>query len=576
MHRRLVSRLPWRSLHWLLLALLPAASGCDAFLPAAGTNLLAGARWEYSADRGKTWDARPVVVPGGKAMAVYARTTFEVDDPSPFATLEFTPGAPPRQRQLYYLNGELLRAPMRGMYYKTIPAIPPERLKSGTNELTAKIGIDNRPPARYPDMKMPPVVLRLKTRLAGLECKHLRIHSGPVLGAFGDDYFTVTCRTNMPVPVKLLVAELDPAGRPGAGSTPRQVVSPAGLIHRFRVDKPTSVTEVEYRLEAGCGDSTISTEAYRARLPSFAAGGGRDRTLRIVAMGDSRTNTAQWARVAAAVTRERPDLVVFSGDMVGRGRDDWRWEEHYFGPAREFFATIPHYPVIGNHEEKAPLYPLLFYTPGADGLATNWSQQIGDVLLIGIEGRDDWSPYSENVQWLDGVLSAARARFVFFFSHYPAWTTGKHGELDGDTGLPAEYEVLASQYVIVPLLRKHKVTAMIVGHDHMYERSELPGGLTHIISGGAGAPLRGQSRQAEEQNPHSKVCRTRLHYCILEVKGDTCTMKAVGLDGKVFDTRTWKARQVDGSDSHAPAEGDQSRRRAVPPAVSAAAVQPAR
>jgi hypothetical protein len=426
-------------------------------------------------------------------------------------------------------------------------------LKAGENELTAKIGVDNRPPADYPDMQMPDVRVRLARSLGALEPRHLKIHSGPVLGAFGNDYFTVTCRTNMPVPVTLAVAHLDAAGRPVSGSAARRYVLPAGLVHRFRVSKPASVTNVRYRLEASCGERTFSTDTYTVRLPAFGRGPGPENTLRIAALGDSRTNRAHWAVVARAVVREGPDLVVFTGDMVSRGRDEWQWEEHFFSPAREFFATIPHYPVIGNHEEKAPLYPLLFHTPGTDGLAKNWSQQIGDALLIGIEGRDDWSLDSENVRWLDGVLSNSRAGFIFLFSHYPAYTSGTHGELDPETGRPVEYEVLAGQSVIVPLLRKYDATAMIVGHDHLYERSELPGGLTHIISGGAGAPLRGKSLYAAEQNPYSVKFASRLHYCVLEIKGDACTMRAVAVNGRTLDTRTWKARRAADSSGRAPA-----------------------
>ena len=50
---------------------------------------------------------------------------------------------------------------------------------------------------------------------------------------------------------------------------------------------------------------------------------------------------------------------------------------------------------------------------------------------------------------------------------------------------------------------------------------------------------------AAVQTPHSKVFTGRLHYCVVEVAGDTATLKATMLNGKVFDTRVWKARKVD-------------------------------
>ena len=527
----------------VLLVLVGSVAGCLWPGPApearaeAPKNLLAGAKWEYSTDRGETWAPRPPIVRGGRVAVIYARTGFRVADASTFATLELTHGVPAGQRMHFFLNGQRVPVPLKGMRYKTIHAVPPKLLKRGANELTAKIGFDNRPPESKPDLVMPDAKVALATDLAALEDRHLRIHSGPVLGAVGRDYFTVTCRTNMPARVTLTVD-----GVPKSRIKLRRLISAPGLRHRFRVDKldPRPGDKWFYRLTAFHGRHTVTTKRYAAKLQPAGD------VLRFVALGDSRTNRNDWRRVALVTLKADPDLVVFSGDMLGRGRNDWEWDEHYFSAAREFFARIPCYAVIGNHEEKAPLYPQLFYTPGKDGLAKNWSQLINGVLLIGIEGRDDWTAGSKNVKWLSRTLEAgAKARFIFFFSHYPAWSSANHGRLDERTGRPRERETREARAVLMPLLRKHRATAYVCGHDHVYERSEPPGGPTHIISGGAGAPRGGKAPTAAVQNPHSKVFTGRLHYCVVEVAGDTATLKATMLNGKVFDTRVWKARKVD-------------------------------
>jgi len=111
--------------------------------------------------------------------------------------------------------------------------------------------------------------------------------------------------------------------------------------------------------------------------------------LRLVSMGDCRSRPRDWAAVAAAVLKANPDLAVFNGDMTTCGRYDWLWFEEFHAPAEELLATVPFYPVMGNHEENAPVYPLLFYTPGGDGNAKNWAQQIGPVLLIAYDTQ--WS-----------------------------------------------------------------------------------------------------------------------------------------------------------------------------------------
>ena len=82
---------------------------------------------------------------------------------------------------------------------------------------------------------------------------------------------------------------------------------------------------------------------------------------------------------------------------------------------------------------------------------------------------------------------------------------------------------------------------MIAGHDHDYERSEPPAGagVTCIVAGGGGAPLYGK----QGKNSYSKVFHTKLHYCVFDVKGDTCTMKAYDAQGNVLDETAFKARK---------------------------------
>jgi hypothetical protein len=94
---------------------------------------------------------------------------------------------------------------------------------------------------------------------------------------------------------------------------------------------------------------------------------------------------------------------------------------------------------------------------------------------------------------------------------------------------------------VLPLLAECRATAIFASHEHLYERSDLPGGLTHIISGRAGAPA-GRRNEKENNNPYSKVFATELHYCLLEVSGDTCAFRAITPEGRIVDSLTWAAR----------------------------------
>ena len=491
--------------------------------PTEPIDLLTGAKWSYSLDGGKTFSATPPTIKARTTVHIQARTEFDVADTAGLVVLELTPNLPTRSRHYlkFFLNDKQIKPQMEGMNYKTYRAIDAKMLKAGKNILSAKIRLRNQ--SKDKDYQ-----LKIAMRLAALKAEHLKIQTGPILGAFGKDYFTVVVRTNMPATGTLHLFSTAAIKHP-----PSKVMkTPAGLIHRFRVEGRERY-HTGYNLRLSCRGISITHCGGPVPYPY---------QLRFVAMGDSRTYPKKWAKVADAVLKAKPDLVVFSGDMVNRGRNDWEWDEHFVANAQKLLATIPFYAVIGNHEHNAPVYPELFYTPGKGGRARTWSQEINGVLLIGIDGEKDFSAGSENYKWLEKTLVESKAKFIFAFNHYPAWSSSSHGRLDKETSRPREKTVRQAQDVLVPLLTKYKAAAYICGHDHCYERSELPGGLTHVISGGAGAPLRKKAENAEKQNPHSKVFASVLHYCIIEIKGDTCTMKAVTPDGKVIDTREWKAR----------------------------------
>ena len=192
--------------------------------------------------------------------------------------------------------------------------------------------------ARRPLGAVGVVALALTLLAASAACAadELRIQTGPILGAFDADWFTVTCRTNAEAPVKVALAATD--------AEPEKVVaeSAAAMIHRLKVPRAAGAAR-GYVLIAG-------DNALRAPLAAPAPiAKGEEFTF--VAMGDSRTYPKHWAAVAAAALKARPRFVLFTGDMVAHGLDDASWDRDFFGPAQELFAATPLYCVMGNHEE---------------------------------------------------------------------------------------------------------------------------------------------------------------------------------------------------------------------------------
>ena len=496
----------------LLAAAIPAAH-VTADGPSA--NLLANARWQYSDDAGSTWTGLPPRLTGSTNATFHARTTFTAATGDGNATLVLTTGDESGQEASFRLNGSDLPLPLAGMHYHEIQA-PATGLRSGDNRLEVII--------RYQGGLANSVPLALPTKLTVQSADGLKIVTGPVLGSAGEDFFTVTCRTNMPARVTLS-AKADVTS------------SPSGLFHRLRV--PAANKPERYVLTvrpAAAAEPVIREQVDRPLFPTAG--------LRFAVCGDSRSNPPAWKNVADAMAATRPHLAVHTGDLVRHGLSDWQWNEQFFDPAARLTRAVPFFAVLGNHDTDAPIFDEMIYNPKRKP-DPHWQQEINGVLLIGIDGAKDFSASSPSARWLEETLAASKARFIFLFTHYPAWTSGAHGEL-GKDGRPKLRYQRDAQDVIIPLLVRHKATALFAGHDHFYERSELPG-ISHVITAAAGASQRRKGPEAGKQNPYSKVFASKLHYCLVEVAGDTAVMTARTPGGEVIDRCTWKARTPSGS-----------------------------
>ncbi|MCE5279344.1 MAG: metallophosphoesterase [Planctomycetaceae bacterium] len=425
------------------------------------------------------------------------QASFTVADPQAYAGLLTTAAAS--------INGKAVGPLLEGMAYESYPA-DAAMLVKGANVITFRPGKGARGAA---------------LKLLAYTPQMLAVDSGPMLGAISSDFFTVTCRTNCPAAVTVTARPVDPSGGKETSAS-----SPRGYYHRLKIPLAPGVKSFAYTLKLTSPAATKTEGPYTVRVPGV--GGG---PLRIAAAGDSRSHPQAWGGVAAAIAAAKPDLVVLTGDYVHYGQIDSAWDSQFFGPAKEMLATVPTYGVLGNHDQSATVFFQMFYGPTGQGNTRNWSQQFGDVLLIGIDG----GPRGASAKWLPPVLEAnTTARFIFLANHYPAYSSGPHGD---EKGL-----VTNSRNLIMPLLVNAGATAMIAGHDHDYERSEPPGGVACIVTGGGGAPLYKIDPKAAAKNPHSKFFSGVYNYCIFEIDGDSCTLKAYDLEGKLLDQATYKGR----------------------------------
>jgi hypothetical protein len=473
--------------------------------------------WALASEAARRLDGRGIP----SRLKVQARLSFDVAEPSSLASLTFvgaTEGRP-------LLNGRRIPLPVAGMKYRRVPAVPVKMLSAGPNALVRHWTVaESLAGARMAHVRHfrrsgDDSKLSVCGKLLGLPAGAASIQTGPILTMVGSDFITLTCRTNMPWRVGLRLGG-------------RQLISRRGLIHKFVVRRLAAGREYPYTVLPVGLDVPRRTRGGVARtLPASGP-------VSFVFLSDCGPLPDVWARVGPAALARRPMLAVFGGDTVSWGCLDDEWDEDFFGKAPDFFANVPYYPILGNHDERTPLWPRIFSTPG--GL--NWAQRLGDVLLVGLDGQADWSAGGQAMPWLRSVLTAgADAAFIFAMNHYPAWASANHGRV-GDDGQPVEPPVRVMRNIIYPVLVEHGVTAIFAGHDHCYERSELPGGVTAFSSGGAGAYLYNKQR-SDSQNPYSQVFVSTHHFCHVVAEGDACTLTALTPDGQELDRRVWQRRR---------------------------------
>ena len=117
-------------------------------------------------------------------------------------------------------------------------------------------------------------------------------------------------------------------------------------------------------------------------------------------------------------------------------------------------------------------------------------------------------------------------KFVAVLFHHPVISSGPY---------PDEKNLSRR---LLPLLEKHGVDIVFVGHEHVYERS-FKDGITHVTTGGGGAPLHLKLRH----NPYGRVFASVHHFCVLRAAGRTLEVRVYDEDMGLIDEFRLKSKR---------------------------------
>jgi acid phosphatase len=240
-----------------------------------------------------------------------------------------------------------------------------------------------------------------------------------------------------------------------------------------------------------------------------------------VAFGDFGGGPAQLD-VAAAMERwvaagHKVDALVTTGDNVYDAAEPRLFEPQLDRPYRSLRAGRPMWVTLGNHDVAAGYGDEELAHLGLPPLP--YAKNLPGVQLLFVDAN---RPDEAQARWLEERLAESGPLFRVVVFHQPAWSCGPHGST----------EAVGEHWV--PVFERYRVALVLNGHDHDYERLVSRDGVTYVVTGGGGRDLYPVRRDCMDE-PDQKAAAFRHHFVAVEVRSRSLLLRAVGVDGTVFD-----------------------------------------
>jgi hypothetical protein len=296
-----------------------------------------------------------------------------------------------------------------------------------------------------------------------------------------------------------------------------------GDDHQHTFTFPDLVPGTKYYYEVN-----ISGDVYRGSFRSAPDSNATD--LKFFAYGDTRTYPSHHDAVGQAMINtftadeEYQTFALGVGDFVSNGNLEIDWDSQFFDDSytniRKMLSSIPLQGTMGNHEYDGFLFQKYFPYPFEE--SRYWSFDYGPIHVVVVDQYTNYFPGSVQHNWIQSDLASTDKSWKFIVLHEPGWTSGGGHENSNDV-----------QNNIQPLCRQYGVSVVFGGHNHYYSRV-IANGVTHITTGGGGAPL----YPPDTSVPDIVVVAMENHYCKIEINGDQLNFEVVNIVGVTIDSFT--------------------------------------
>jgi len=247
------------------------------------------------------------------------------------------------------------------------------------------------------------------------------------------------------------------------------------------------------------------------------------------AYGDTRTFPQNHNEVAGAVLNsiaQQPlsqTFIVSTGDVVANGNHETDWDQQFFNPAftniQKMLANLPYLVSMGNHEGQGQLFGKYFPFQFVDSNHFYYSFDYGNARFIALDQFASLKTNSTQYQWLVNQLKASNGKWIIILLHKPGYSAGGHGN----------DKVVQKQ--LQPLFEQYGVKLVLTGHNHYYARA-LVNGVTHITTGGGGAPL----YDPDSSKKFVLYTEKTYHFCRINVSQNRLVVDVIRADGSLIES----------------------------------------
>ncbi len=374
----------------------------------------------------------------------------------------------------------------------------------------------------------------------------------PYLQTPSESGMTVLWETDAPGTTELMVWK---ARCPACGictyspdGAPTSFPGEAGTLHLAQANGLAPETDYCYQVTTRANGNVLTGE-----MGVFRTAPGEDSPLSFAVTAESGGSSSPRTvldSVARAIERERPDFLLFVGDMVKNGGRLRDWDDFLFSPFRTLIAHTPFYHCAGNHEEHSVHMRDLLATPPEGYYAfrygcaqfvaldtTQFSDHIenkADNYRIELtQPLDETNP---QVRFLISALEASDAPWKFVFLHYPPY-------FDGTWEAPVLRPLCA-------IFERYGVDVAFTSHAIVYERSHpIRGGkideacgVRYLVVGGAGVR---ENWFHHKKAWHTAKSRAIPHFVHAAVTPGRMELQAIDNEGRLFDLLCVEKRPAD-------------------------------